>query len=100
MTTKNPFGKSRDKDNPYAIYEAGDFVFHVCKTYQRPDKEEANPYGRWFVWAKSPMTYGSFEGGDMYIKELLSFANVTYAEPEWVEAYGIDGEPGVIDIRT
>ena len=100
MTTKNPFGKSRDKDNPYAIYKAGDFVFHVCKTYQRPDKEEANPYGRWFVWAKSPMTYGSFEAGDMYIKELLSFAHLTYAEPEWTEAYGIDAEPGVIDIRT
>ena len=90
MTTKNPFGKSRDKDKPYAIYEAGDFVFHVCKTYQRPDKERANEYARWFVWAKSPMTYGSFEGGDMYIKELENFAHLTHAEPEWLEAYKLD----------
>jgi hypothetical protein len=42
------------------------------------------------VWAKSPMTYGSFEGGDMYIKELENFAHLTHAEPEWLEAYKLD----------
>jgi hypothetical protein len=31
---KNPFGKSRPATQPYAIYRAGDMVWHVCKTYK------------------------------------------------------------------
>jgi hypothetical protein len=55
---KNPFGKSRPATQPYAIYRAGDMVWHVCKTYKQPKNETGDLYARWFVWAKSPMTHG------------------------------------------
>ena len=36
--TKNLFGKSRPKENPYATYKLGDWEWRVLKTYQRKDK--------------------------------------------------------------
>jgi hypothetical protein len=81
----NPFGKSRPQHQPYAIYRAGDFIFHVCKTYTNNPKK---PFARFFVWASSPYTYGSMEGGDTYADEVLSSARLVAAEPEWLEVYG------------
>jgi hypothetical protein len=40
---KNPFGKSRPATQPYAIYRAGDLVWHVCKTYKQPKKRDGRP---------------------------------------------------------
>jgi hypothetical protein len=85
----NPFAKSRPANNPYAIYRAGDMVWHVCKTYKQPSSEAKDPYARWFVWAKSPMTYDSFEGGDTYASEVRRYGRLVAATPEWQEAYGI-----------
>jgi len=84
----NPFAKTRSVDKPYAIYRAGDMVWHVCKTYKTPANEAKSPYSRWFVWAKSPMTYGEFEGGDTYRAEVRRYATLVAATPAWQEAYG------------
>ena len=84
---KNPFGKSRPADKPYAIYRAGDMTWHVCKTYKTPANERGDMYARWFVWAKSPMTYGSFEGCDTYASEVRNYGLLVAAEPEWREQY-------------
>jgi hypothetical protein len=73
---KNPFGKSRPATQPYAIYRAGDLVWHVCKTYKQPKSETGDLYARWFVWAKSPMTYGDFEGGDTYASEVRNYGRL------------------------
>ena len=81
----NPFAKSRPQGNPYAIYRKGDFVWYVCKTYS---KDPLKPYGRFFVWASSPMTFGSFEGGDAYAAEVLDSAYLVACEPEWLAEYG------------
>jgi hypothetical protein len=78
---KNPFGKSRPATQPYAIYRAGDLVWHVCKTYKQPKSETGDLYARWFVWAKSPMTYGEFEGGDTYASEVRNYGRLVAAEP-------------------
>ena len=43
------------------------------KKYQRPDKEAENPHARWFVAAKSPYTYGSWEYGDTYVKDIMDY---------------------------
>jgi hypothetical protein len=86
-TMANPFAKSRPVDKPYAIYRAGDYTMHVCKTYKAPINEVKDPYARWFVWAKSPATYGSFEGGDTYRREVVGFFVLVAAEPKWQEAY-------------
>lgn len=81
----NPFAKSRPVTQPYAIYRAGDMIWHVCKTYKTPKNEATDAYARWFVWAKSPMTYGEFEGGDTYRAEVIRYGRLVAAEPAWLE---------------
>jgi len=44
-------------------------------------------YARWFVAAKSPMTYGDFEMGDTYATEITNIGNLVAASPEWAEHY-------------
>ena len=85
---KNPFGKSRPVDAPYAIYKAGDWTWHICKTYKAPESEAKDTYARWFVWAKSPNTFGSFEGGDTYAREVISNARLVACTPEWLVHVG------------
>jgi hypothetical protein len=89
---KNPFGKTTSQSEPYAIYknEMAGWEWRVLKTYQRPDKERSNPYARWFLATKSPYTYGSYELGDGYSKEILDDPQ-TYlvsANREWRDHYG------------
>ena len=85
----NPFGKSRDAQDPYAIYICGDFTWHVLKTYKMPKSEAKDPYARWLVAAKSDATFGSFELGDTYKTDVEQFGVLVAATPEWLEAYGI-----------
>lgn len=68
--SKNLHGKSRTVDAPYHIIVAGEWEWRILKRYQSPDGERANPYARWFVAVKSPMTYGGWEYGDTYISEI------------------------------
>ena len=49
---------------------AGGWEWRILKRYQSPDAGRANPYARWFVAVKSPLTYGSWEYGDTYIREI------------------------------
>ena len=92
----NPFAKSRPADKPYAIYRAGDMVWHVCKTYKMPKNEAGNMYARWFVWAKSDATFGSFEGGDTYASDVRNYGGLVAAEPAWLEHYA----SGVTNVPT
>lgn len=84
--SKNPFGKTRDKSEPYAIYRAGDMVWHVLKTYKQVKNEDT--YARWLVAAKSKATWGSFDMGDTYAAEVQRYGALVAAEPAWLEAYG------------
>lgn len=81
----NPFGKSRPANNPYAIYRAGDLIWHVLKTYKQVKNEDA--YARWFVAAKSDATFGSFDMGDTYAIEVKRYGTLVAADPAWQEAY-------------
>jgi hypothetical protein len=62
----NPFAKSRPVNQPYAIYRAGDLIWHVLKTYKQVKNEDT--YARWMVAAKSDATFGSFDMGDTYAR--------------------------------
>ena len=84
---KNPFGKGRKQDAPYAIYAAGSFEWRVLKTYKQPANELKDPYARWFVAAKSDHTYGSFELGDTYKQEVVRYGRLVAATEEWAKAY-------------
>ncbi len=87
---KNPLGKGRNVENPYAIFMAGNFEIRVLKTYKLAKNESGEQYARWYTVAKSPMTCGSWEYGDTYRKEVTDNFRLTYASPEFIEAYRDD----------
>ena len=68
----NPFGKSRKVDNPYAIYRNSEgWEWRVLKTYQHPDNANGNHLARWFCAVSSPFTHGTYDYGDVYIKDVI-----------------------------
>lgn len=72
---KNLASKTRKIDNPYEIWENNQgWEWKVLKKYQSPDKEKGNPYARWFCAVKSPFTFGSYEYGDVYVKDIVNGA--------------------------
>ena len=92
MTRKsNPFGKTADRNAPYATYQAGAMTWKVLKTYQRPDKEKDNQHARWFVLGESPAAGAYGDMGDMYVKDILQVAVLVQATDEWKEHYGTSG---------
>ena len=85
---KNPFAKSRKMDAPYAIFTSPmQWEWRILKTYKLAANEEQ--FSRWFVAARSPHTYGGFELGDTYARDVKNFGRLVAAEPEWLEAYGV-----------
>lgn len=68
---KNECAKTRDKDNPYEVWKAGDWTWRVLKKYQSPPNEAKNPYARWFCFVTSPMCPEG-EYGDTYVKDIMS----------------------------
>tara|TARA_R100001594_G_scaffold119458_1_gene154912 strand:+ start:1523 stop:1840 length:318 start_codon:yes stop_codon:yes gene_type:complete len=83
-TGKNPCGKTVKVDTPYEVWknEASGFEWRVLKKYQTPAKEDENfkkalrtgmNYTRWFCAVRSPMTYGSWEYGDVYAQDVVKY---------------------------
>jgi len=88
-TVPNPFSKTVKEpweDNAYATYTAPGFTWLVLKTYQRPDMEDQ--YSRWFCATQGPGTFGSWELGDGYAKDISGHGTLVAATHEWVEHYG------------
>lgn len=82
---KNPMGKGRSVEKPYAIFRIHDFEIRVLKTYQLPKNEKG--LARWFTVARSPMTFGSWEYGDTYKAEVVDNFMLVEATSEFKEAY-------------
>ena len=57
-------------ESPYATFVAGDWEWRVLKV-NAPKKGWGAKYATWFVAAKSPNTFGSWEYGDTYIVDVL-----------------------------
>lgn len=65
---QNPCAKMRKIDNPYEEwFGPGGFETRVLKKHQVDDNKL---YARWFCATKSPYTFGSWEYGDMYVKDI------------------------------
>jgi len=90
----NPFAKTRTKEDPHAIYTAGDIQWRILKTYKLPKSEAKDPYARWMVAARSSATFGGFDMGDTYATEIKSYGRLVAATPDWLEAYrpGFDAQ--------
>ena len=73
---KNLMNKTRPVENPYEIWRSPDGTreWRVLKKWQKPSKEKDNPFARWFCAVRSPHTYGSWEYGDTYAREVQSVA--------------------------
>ncbi len=92
---KNPYGKSREVNNPYEVWENPQgWTWHVLKKYQLERNE--GPYARWFCAVKSPMTNGRWEYGDVYKSEIMEYAvrtDVDYDNKRPIEPFsGSDAE--------
>jgi len=76
LRNKNECGKTRKQNNPYEIWKSfdGTWEWRVLKKYQTPKNEADNPYARWFCAVKSPMTYGGYDLGDVYLKDIKEYA--------------------------
>ena len=89
--SKNLLGKSRNMEDPYAIYKGGgsfgETEMRLLKTYQLPKNESTNEYARWFVAVKTDATFGSYDMGDSYIAEATYGLKLDYASPEFKEQY-------------
>jgi hypothetical protein len=88
VSNRTKFGKTVDVEKPYATFKnAQGWEWRILKTYQSVEKERDNPYARWFVAAKSPLTYDSWEFGDTYAKEVEQYGQLTSATNTWLEEY-------------
>jgi hypothetical protein len=78
---KNEYNKERGIDKPYEIWKTpdGNWEWKVLKKWQIEDDK---PFARWFCGVKSPFTYGSFELGDVYVKEIKANAIKVWSENE------------------
>ena len=85
MASKNECAKTRKVTDPYEIWkcrmnfgtEGGfddilEIEYRVLKKYQAPKGEAENPFARWYTAAKSEATFGSWEYGDTYVKDIVS----------------------------
>ena len=84
--SKNPFGKTADKDKPYAVFTNGDFLWKVLKTYKKPDNEKKDPCARWFCFVTSSACPNG-EYGDTYAIDVKQYGRLMECTPEWQEAY-------------
>tara|TARA_R110002124_G_scaffold228922_1_gene394228 strand:+ start:88 stop:438 length:351 start_codon:yes stop_codon:yes gene_type:complete len=80
---KNLMNKTRTAENPYATFEKGSFVSHVIRAYTTKQEE----FSRWYTVAKSDMSFGQYEIGDTYIKEITDNLELVYASPEFIKQY-------------
>ena len=69
-TPKNAWGKSRPLDNPYVVVERDGWTWKILKAYQSRAKEKTNEYARVFCMVSSPMTYGGWDMGDVYLRDI------------------------------
>ena len=46
--------------------------YRVLKKYKNPENEAKHPYAMWHTAAKSDATFGNWEYGDMYAKDIIS----------------------------
>jgi len=95
MITKNPCGKSRKTESPYAVFKGngpfGPTECRVLKCNQSGKASAANPYASWFVHVVTPMTGAGGDMGDSYIRGSIIGLACTHASDaflQWAAEYG------------
>lgn len=70
----NQLAKTRPIDQPYMVFRANGWEWRVLKAYKGRESESKDMYARWFLGTKSPFTYGEFELGDGYVRDVVGQA--------------------------
>ena len=83
MANKNLCGKTVKREDAYEVWETDDdfefggctgkWTWYVLKKYQSPEKENLNPYARWFCDVVTPIVPEG-EMGDVYVREIKAVA--------------------------
>lgn len=68
--TKNIWAKGRLRTNPYAVVSSNGWTWLILKAYQTRKNEKTNEYARYFCAVSSPATYGDWDYGDVYVKDI------------------------------
>lgn len=68
---KNECAKMRKKNNPYEVWQAGNWLWYVLKKWQVNDDA---PYARWLCFVVTPMCPDG-EMGDVYASEIKRAAH-------------------------
>lgn len=77
--------KTVEMENPHATFTnlmAG-WTWKVLKVYCSAKSDKKDEYARWFIAARSPHTFGSYEMGDTYIKDILDYGQLESATDEF-----------------
>jgi len=64
--------KTAELETPHATFISGDFEYRVLRV-NAPKKTPHADFVTWFVAARSPYTFGSWEYGDTYAKQVMSY---------------------------
>ena len=77
--------KTVEMENPHATFtnpRAG-WTWKVLKVYCSAKSDKANEYARWMLAVQSPHTFGGYDMGDTYIKDVLAFGKLESATDEF-----------------
>lgn len=74
----NQMAKGRKADKPYLVFEREGWKWVVLKSYQG---DNGKPYARWYCRVSSPHTFGGADMGDTYVKDIVTYGRLTYADP-------------------
>ncbi|NIP34996.1 MAG: hypothetical protein GWN89_08915 [Thermoplasmata archaeon] len=86
--------KTRDVNEPYASLEhsRADWEWRILKIYKKGSTAAKDKYARAFCAVMSPMTYGSWEYGDVYLTELFDTGDMRQMSSsdefeDWLDEY-------------
>lgn len=77
--------KTVEMENPHATFTnpAAGWTWKVLKVYASAKSDKKNKYARWMLAVRSPHTFGGYDMGDTYIKDVLSFGALESATDEF-----------------
>lgn len=84
--------KTAKIDSPHATFtcDRSGFEWRVLKV-NAPKKGPHAPYATWFCAVKSPMTYGSWEYGDTYAKDVFQYGRLV-SQTDLFKEYVLTGQ--------
>jgi hypothetical protein len=81
--------KTVEMENPHATFvnKADGWTWKVLKVYAMAKTDKGNEYARWLLAVRSPATFGGYDIGDTYIKDVLGYATHLESATDEFKAY-------------